>query len=127
MTTDINISYAKYMNEVATTNNSLQILSPKRLSNGQRTLYSLIQSKVASNAPLTMQEIMSLYSTVGCRETRDGIPCYWASFYEDGQWKASRAPLTDEMLAARSKKWLMGNLGSLVLKGYLKVLPSIEL
>lgn len=88
---------------------ALSVIRRPTLTRGQKDLYSLIQEKLEASQMILYAEAESIWLTKVCREIRGG--------YE---------PLTKDMVTARVMLWLTSNIGALVLKGYLKVIPMIE-
>lgn len=71
-----------------------------------------------------------MFVLYGCRETKNGVPYYtdyWAFQNDKDEWCCQLKPMTEDMARIATLEWLTRNIGSLVLKGYLKVLPVLEL
>lgn len=99
------------------------------LTKGQHVLYGLICKKLETNDVILLQEIKDIYVHYACREVRNGVP-YTYNFWwkkENEQWLGRYEPMTSEQVTLWSLKWITQNIGSLVLKGYLKVLPQLQL
>lgn len=98
------------------------------MTNGQAKLYALILKKVKNNEAITYEEAKSLYIRFACREVKKGVPQFWNMWWRNdkdemvGRWQ----PVSEHELNMRITQWIMTNIGSLVLKGYLQVLPTIS-
>lgn len=86
-----------------------------------------IREKVATNSPLTLQEVVDMWVAVGCKNIRKGVPTRLEDMWVDGEWKSDYVPMSDDIIKSYAKQWLMRNIGTFVIKGYLKVLPTIDL
>lgn len=108
---------------------ALSIIKRPNLTGGQTDLYDLVVSKLKDDAPITFMEAKSIYLTKVCRDIRNGIPYYWNAWKrnEAGETVGGAEPMTEYDLTRRVLLWITANIGALVLKGYLKVIPMIEL
>lgn len=111
------------------------LLRRTRLSEGQKALFNLICKKLKNGNKLTMEESREIYIKHACRTFSDGKPAtynyYWKVREEnkDGtikSWEGRYEKMTNQYLSFVVLQWLTHNIGSLVLKEYLKVLPIIE-
>lgn len=109
--------------------NEISLVSKKpRMTNGQLKLYELVVYKVENGLPIKFEEAKTLYINYACREVRDGKPfyfnCWWRNEKEEmvGRWQE----LSQYEVATRTMMWLTQNIGALVLKGFLKIIPQIE-
>ncbi len=111
------------------------LLKRPRLSKGQRVLFDLIDKKIKTGDKLTLEESKKIYVQNACRNFSDGKPAVYNYWYkatkqdEQGmniQWQGRYEPMNEQYLGFVVLQWLTHNIGSLVLKGYLKVLPIIE-
>ena len=106
------------------------ILRPSsRLSKAQKALYPLICKKLKTNTPITYKEAKKIYLTKACQQIVDGVPHHWNYWWrnEDGEMVGRYEPLQEDEIRARVFLWLTQNIGALVLRGYLKIIPQIEL
>lgn len=113
---------------------TLTILRRPRLTKGQKDLLHLIDGKLKANEQILYVEAEEIWINKVCRMVKDGIPYYWNYWHkeyidENGekQWHGGYDPLPKSWLPTRVLLWLTANIGSLVLKGYLEVIPRIEL
>lgn len=116
-----------------TEKNLLQISNKPNLTKGQKQLYLLVSIKLDLGTPITFEEARKIWVNLVCREVRNGIPHYYNLYLnrleEDGEvkFKGGYEPMNDYMIASRTILWLTSNIGALVLKGYLKAIPTIEI
>ena len=105
------------------------IVSRRTITKGQAALYDLTVERVAVQRAITLNEAVEIYSTKVCRNFVNGKPAgyVWRFNDERDRYTAELEPLTEFELQQRSVQWLMNSIGSLVMKGYLKVTPMIEL
>ncbi len=110
--------------------NELALSKRPRLTIGQKALFNLTCKKIQEKSALTFEESQLLYTLYGCREARDGVLYYmdwWDHKDENGNWREKLKPMNEYHARIATLTWLTHNIGSLVLKGYLKVLPVLEL
>lgn len=112
---------------------SLAIIRKPRLTKGQSTLLQLIIEKIDDSKPITFNEAKEIYLSKVCQIMREGVPMYYEHYAhktvkENGEieWKGDFIPITDYQLTQYVLHWLVSNIGALVLKGHLKVIPMIE-
>lgn len=105
------------------------VVSRRTITKGQAALYDLTVERVAAQRAITLDEAVEIYSTKVCRNFVDGKPAgyVWRFNETRDKYTAELEPLTDFELQQRSIQWLMTSIGALVMKGYLKVTPMIEL
>ena len=113
---------------------ALSIIRRPNLTRGQKDLYDLITIKLDAGKMIMYVEAKNIYIQKVCQQVRNGIPYTWnawAEKYTDDkgeiQFKGAYQPMTDFELNQRVLLWLTSNIGALVLKGYLKVIPMIEI
>lgn len=113
---------------------SLSIIRRPNLTNGQKDLYALIVDKLNGNEPIYFLEAKDIFIKKVCKQVYDGIPyCFniYANRYVDDSgevnFKGGYEPMTEDEVTKRVLLWLTSNIGALVLKGYLKLIPQIEL
>lgn len=109
----------------------VMIIRRPNLTDAQKPLFALICDKLCKGDKLTMPEIKQIYIKYACREVRNGVPYFWDYWknydYINKKSVGGWVKRPDKHLNQLVTMWLMNNIGSLVLKGYLKVLPIIEL
>jgi hypothetical protein len=107
----------------------MKIIKRVHITPGQEYLYRTICDKISGEDKLTLKEAREMYIAFGCRDVRNGIPyCYnywWRN--EKGDMVGRSEPMTEDMIKTAVVMWLTHNIGSLVLKGYLTILPALEL
>lgn len=107
----------------------VEITKRPYLTKGQTSLYIKIQVKLEKNEKLTFNEVRDIYINWACRDVRKGVPYFWNWWWrnEKDEMVGRSEPMSEEQINISTITWLTHNLGCLVLKGYLKVLPAIEL
>lgn len=108
---------------------SLAIIKNHYLTQAQKHLYVLICEKLKNDEKLLFEETRNIWLTYAHRDMRNGIPYffnYWWRNSED-EMVGRNEPMNEEQINMSSSMWLTHNIGRLVLKGYLQVLPMIEL
>lgn len=110
--------------------NNLLIKRPN-LSKAQKPLFDLICKKLGNNQKLTLPEVKDIYLNYSCRDVRDGIPYYYeyckSYDHKENKCIGGYSPMPIKYADMLTTMWLMHNIGALVLKGYLKVIPILEL
>ena len=110
-------------------NEILYIEKRPKLTKSQTILYTLILKKIDSGDPITFLEAKDIYVNHACREVRNGVPqvynCWWKN--EKDEIVGRYQDMSDYEVTTRTMLWLTQNIGSLVLKGCLKVIPQIEI
>ena len=106
-----------------------EITKRPRLTEGQKVLYRLACNKLEREERIFFKEAKKLYFSYGCREMRDGVPYYYNYYQrnEAGEIVGGFEPMSEYQIVNQVITWLTRNIGSLVLKGYLKIMPAIEL
>lgn len=105
----------------------LQLIEKPNLvfKRGQKELYELICKNLAANKPITYEEARSIYFSKGCNVMQDGWP-HWTFYdYETKTWH--HRPWSEEAVKYNTFNWLTNNIGRLVVKGALRIIPQIEL
>lgn len=109
----------------------LEIYKRPRLTRGQQELYSMLCEKVRLGEKVHFDEAKKIWLDSACQNLEGGVPYYYDNYKsydeEKKQWVGGRSYLTDAMIANYAISWLLRNIGSLVIKGYLKVIPQLEL
>lgn len=116
--------------------NQLQISTGKRalMSKGQNALLKLMFDCVNNNTPLTFEQLVYCYS----ENVRSEIMCTdWYSqpnIFVTGQKPfnvietyLTQHPVWFKKIRDNIKSWFVSAIGLLVIKGYLKVLPNIDI
>lgn len=105
------------------------IIKHPKLTKNQEILYALIVKKVESNEPIYFKEAREMWINHVCREIRDGKPHYFNFWWrnEKDEMVGRYQPMNEYMISLNATQWLVNNIGRLVLKGYLKVIPQIEI
>ena len=105
------------------------IYKNRSITKAQKTLYDLICQKLKKDEPISFDEAKEIYIDKACRDVVKGVPyhCTWKynDKTKDTEWKC--LPMSEKVLLQRVFLWLTSNIGALVLKGYLKVVPQIQL
>lgn len=99
------------------------------LTDQQKILYSLVCAKLKEDEPITFPDIKEIWLKHVCGQVRDGVPYYFNYYAEvsnDGkEFKGGYMEMNEYMIKMRVTQWLTMNIGSLVVKGYLKIIPQI--
>lgn len=106
------------------------IVSRRNLRRGQASLYELIVSKLDSEERITLEEAENIWRTKVCRNMIKGTPhSYRFHPATDGtnNWYGRYDPMSRDEITFTVLNWLTKNIGILVIRGYLKVIPMIEL
>ncbi len=110
---------------------SLAIIQNPRLTTGQKSLYTIVCQKIQSGDKLIFQEAKDIYLKSVNRYMIKGIPHrynYWIPIPNNpGSYTSELQPMTEEEINFTVLDWLTSNLGRLILKGYLTVLPAVDL
>ena len=114
---------------------ALEVIKRKNLTDGQKSLYELVIKKLEKDEPILFLEAKDIYIQKVCQNIINGVPqtrVYLEEKYikengEEGSRIVERMyPMWENELTQRVLMWLTGNIGTLVLKGYLKVIPTID-
>lgn len=101
-----------------------------KLTKAQTDLYSLICDKLATNKPLEYEEVKQIYISKACQQVRDG-KVYWYNYYhhknEKDEWEGGVSFYSEDVVKNIVFCWLTFNIGKLVMKGALKIIPQIQL
>lgn len=113
-------------------NKSLAIIDKPKpiMTPAQDSLYRLIVGKLDSGAKLSLQEAREIWATKVARNVKDGVvygnnyPCY----YGETHWEGDRhLPMPEDLITFNVLNWLTKNIGLMVIRGHLKVIPMLEL
>lgn len=120
----------------------LIITKRPNLTKAQKPLFNLLCDKIYKGEKLTLPEVKKIYIENACRNFVDGQPatynwCYkllrepkWdkkGKQIQSADWQGKYEKMNKELVNFTVLQWFTHNLGALVLKGYLKVLPVMEL
>lgn len=113
---------------------AVAVVSRSSLRRGQASLYDLIVEKLKADDKITIQEAKEIWLTKVHSDVRDGVPYYfdyYAGGYHDERgeyrYRGAYKPMQDFHVEVTVLNWLMKNIGLLVIRGYLKVIPMVEL
>ena len=96
--------------------NTAIVVQKQRLNQGQTMLYKKISEVTDNKETLHFSDAMEIYKTFVLRETR-----YWP------EWGNKSYPYTDWQLKEYCNNWLLRAIGALVKKGYIAMIPMIDL
>lgn len=106
------------------------------LRRGQESLYRLIVEKLKTGDAITLKEAKNiwLHEVHNDHMWQGDKPVHYDYSVpvrdEAGEltgWTTKLVPYTEEEMLRNSMLWLTSNIGLLVIKGYLKVIPQIKL
>lgn len=118
-----------------TTKTSVPVVSKSYLRKGQSSLYELIVQKLDTEEKITLVEAKNIWLKDVHTKQYNGVP-YRTDHYaervydEKGEFRGytcKDVPMTEEEIDFSVMNWLCKNLGVLVIRGYLEVIPMIEL
>ena len=92
------------------------------LTPAQKALVALIINKYKAGTQIILDEVRPIYK-LAMRESEH----YMGWRDDDGVWQERRRPYTEQYMKDKATQWLLRNLGSLIKKGYLTVIPRISL
>ena len=95
----------------------------------QESLYKLISQKLVENKSITYEEARDIYFKQACQNMINGWPHYSYSVQdnETKNWIRHHIRLSEANVKFTVFRWLTFNIGKLVIKGYLKIIPQVEL
>lgn len=107
----------------------ITIFKKPNLTKGQKSLFEVICLKLEKGDVLTFSEAKEIYINNVNREMRNGVPYFfnWWWRNEKDEMVGRLEPMSKEQINIAVITWLTHNIGCLVLKGYLKILPVLEL
>jgi len=112
-------------------NKETSIVTTKpRLRKGQAALYELILKQTKNDKPILYSDALHIWINLVSRNVINGHPHYfniWHHKNEKDEWVAGYTPYSQEQIRQALLVWVMNTIGGLVFKGYLKVIPQIEL
>jgi hypothetical protein len=100
-----------------------------RLSIAQKKLFELICLKYKKQEKLKMGEIHDIWLSYSHKTVRDGVPYFWMWWWrnEKDEMVGKLMPMEKEQIKISVIMFLTHNLGRLILKGYLTVMPEMDL
>jgi hypothetical protein len=106
-------------------------VSRSTLRKSQAKLYDLLVEKLNSGDAVTLKELREIWYNHACRNKIDGVPhrTQWGYWGTDGEWhgNARDIPMTDKEIDFTAMDWGIRTIGILVIRGYLKAIPMVEL
>ena len=105
------------------------VVSRSTLRRSQATLYDLLSKKAKNGTTVTYKEAHEIWLTKACRNVTDGKPYSWCWRYDHDKdaYRSVLEPMSDDLVKMVVLQWLTRNIGVLVMKGYLKVIPQVRL
>lgn len=106
---------------------SLAVVQKSYLRPGSKSLYQLIVQKLEDEDKLTLAEAKEIWLHQVARHVIKGVP-HRATWYDDeaGVGRESLIPMSREEVTERVLMWLTSTMGVLVIRGYLNVIPMVE-
>lgn len=109
---------------------SVAVIDRTYLRPSQKTLYKLIVEKLATGESISIGEAKHIWLTQVHAKHRfiDGKPTRTDYYVPDGEgyYTSRQVIMTEEEILTTSFMWLTSNIGILVVRGYLKVIPMID-
>lgn len=111
-------------NQLVKENNFVSLCQRQKLRKDQRKLYMLLCYRLKKKAQVTRNDIIYLYKKYVQR-----IPEKFTNIYnhDKKEWETGYVLLKDYETQDRAMKWFISALGRLIVKGYLIVLPVINI
>jgi hypothetical protein len=95
----------------------------KPINDGQKALLRLICEKYKNNEPLQKEEAKQIY----IEKVKRKIGITYTYRLGDSPWETKTYPYKDWELDQLTISWMLRALGALIQKGYLTVIPRIQL
>lgn len=99
---------------------------PGNINDGQKELLNLICLKYQNNQSINKEEIVNIYRLKVQRQKER-----WDNYYEydrqNDKWRGAYVPYSSWHIEDLATSWLLRALGALMKKGYLTVIPRINL
>ena len=104
-------------------------VSRTTLRRSQASLYDLMVSKLDAGDAITYEEAHQIWITKACRNVIDGKPhsLTWRYDHSKEAYTSVLEPMSEDLIKMTVIGWLTRNIGVLVLKGYLKAIPMVQL
>lgn len=107
--------------------NNLAIARKSDLRSQHQDLYRLIVDKLEKDERLTLTEAKEIWLQIPTSLYKDGVPHRAEYQYGgDGFYARVEVPMTADEVVERVLKWLTQSIGLLVVRGYLKVTPMLD-
>jgi hypothetical protein len=114
---------------------SVTVVGKVNMRPAQKSLYELICRKLHSGDAITISEAKDIWlrQVHSNWKWSDGKPTHYVSvprYKEDGKfdyWTTELQPFKHEEMLKTVLLWLTHNIGMMVIKGHLKVIPQIEI
>lgn len=107
------------------------VVSRLSLRPAQASLYDMIVQKLQNGMPITLEEAESIWrEKIAYKRTYNGVPhrtTYVLAKDGSNNWYAEEVPMTADEITFNVINWLTKNIGLLVMRGYLKVIPMVQL
>lgn len=111
-------------------NKVAKISVTRPLTPAQKELYSLICERLKIDSSVNINDAIRIYREFVCENIVDGVPhlSQWQYDEKDkDKLVCVKTPMTDVHMRNRSVYWLVSSIGILVVRGYLKIIPTIDL
>jgi len=95
---------------------------PAKLTIAQQDLMLLILKKIKEQKQIEFKEIFSIY-----KNKVNHLPVSYVLHKEDGTTLHWSTPQTKNWVEYKAQEWFFRNIGLLVKKGYLTIIPKINL
>ncbi len=95
-----------------------------RLTDKQKVLYLFIVDKVEKDEAITFDEAKNLYAKYSCHDLLEGEPARYAPYLVDGKCEIIKQDKYE--LRQNVVNYITRGIGSLVLKGALKITPQLQ-
>jgi hypothetical protein len=102
-------------------------VSRTSLRRGQAALYDLLAVKIKTGKPVTIKEARNIWLEKVCQNMIDGKPHRGIWYAVEGGERQKFVPMSPEEINFSVLNWLTKNIGILVMRGYLQVIPMVEL
>ena len=104
-------------------------VSRTSLRRSQAELYDLMVEKLKTGATVTYEEAHKIWLTKACRNVVNDKPHSWVWKYnhENQDYRSVLEPMSDDLIKMTVIGWLTRTIGVLVMKGYLKAIPMVQL
>lgn len=105
------------------------VVSRSTLRRSQATLYDLLSKKVEKGTTVTYKEAHNIWLNKACRNKIGNKPASWVWRYdhEKDKYYSVLEVMSDDLVKMTVIGWLTRSIGLLVMKGYLKVIPQVQL
>jgi hypothetical protein len=99
------------------------------LRKSHAALYDVLAKKIDEGSVVTYEEAHSIWLNKACRNVVNGKPHSWVWRYDQKtkRYTSILEPMSDDLIKFTVLNWLTRTIGVLVMKGYLKVIPQVQL